>query len=51
VVSFQGIIEIFQKFILGLMGRAALKDVLIRILSILFLQKDMIFIIQKIPFS
>lgn len=32
------------------MGRAALKNVLIKILSILFLQKDVIFIIQKLPF-
>lgn len=49
-MNFQGIIN-FQKFILGPNRRLALKHVMMKILSILFLQKDVIFIIQKIPSS
>lgn len=39
LVRIQEIIKIFQKFILGPTGRVALKNVLIKILSILLLQK------------
>lgn len=50
-MSFQGIIKVLQKFIFDPTTRAALKNELIKILSILFLQKDVIFTIQKTSFS